>query len=181
MNNFSKFSSANLLLVGKVIKPHGVRGLLRVWSYAGTGESFKHSEMIFFQRDCQEPEEFQILEMKPHKNFFLMKLYGLDSLEKAAKYRGAGILIRKDQLIRNGPDENFWFELIGLKVYLDTGRFLGYLREIMPTGSNDVYVVKSSDSEFLIPAIHEVIKEINLDSGIMIISEMEGLLDLNEV
>lgn len=178
MNNVS---SEELLLIGKVIKPHGFKGLIRVWSYARTIESFLHTGMVFFKQDNQEPVIYTVLDVKPHKNIFLMRVKGMDTFEEADSFRGADILIEKNHLKRNNDDEYFWFELIDLRVYQDTGKYLGIIKEIFPTGSNDVYVVKQNDSEFLIPAVHEVVKKIDLDKGEMIISVMDGLLDLNEV
>jgi 16S rRNA processing protein RimM len=181
LNSLNRVSSEKLLLIGKVIKPHGFKGLLRVWSYARTIDSFLHSGTVFFKQDNQEPVELPVLDVKPHKNIFLMRVEGIDTFEKADNLRGADILLEKDHLTRNSDDEYYWFELINLKVYLDTGKYLGIIKEIIPTGSNDVYVVKQNDSEFLIPAIYEVVKKIDLDKGEMIISAMDGLLDLNEV
>ena len=77
--------------------------------------------------------------------------------------------------------EYFWFELIGLEVFLDTGRYLGVVKDILTTGSNDIYVVRDDESEILIPAINEVVDKIDLVNKKMIICEIEGLLDLNEV
>lgn len=181
MNRLSKVSSEKLLLVGKVIKPHGYKGLIQVWSYAGTKGSFQYSGTVFFKKDNQEPLEYSVLEVNPHKKIFLMRVEGLDTYEEVNGFRGAKILVNKDHLAKESDDEYFWFELIGLRVYLDTGKYLGIIKEIIPTGSNDVYVVKLNDSEFLIPAIHEVVKNIDLSKGEMVISAMDGLLDLNEV
>jgi 16S rRNA processing protein RimM len=180
LNSLSKVSSEKLLVVGKVIKPHGYKGLIRAWSYAGTIESFLHSGTVFFRQDHQEPVEYNVLDVKPHKNIFLLRIEGVNTFEEAERLRDTDILVHKDRLIRSN-DEYFWFELIGLKVHLDTGKYLGIIKKIIPTGSNDVYVVKLDDSEFLIPAIYDVVKKIDLDKGLMIISAMDGLLDLNEV
>ena len=177
----SKVSPEKLLLVGKVLKPHGFKGLIRVWSYARTMESFLHSGSVYFRQDNHEPVEYTVLDVKPHKNIFLMRVDGMDTFEKAESLKGADILVDKNQLTRNSDNEYYWFELIDLKVYLDTGKYLGIIKEIIPTGSNDVYVVKQNDSEFLIPAIYDVVKRIDLDKGEMIISAIDGLLDLNEV
>jgi len=181
LNSLNKVSSEKLLLVGKVIKPHGFKGLIRVSSYARSAESFLHSETVLFKLDHQDPVEYGILEVKPHKNIFLMAVDGLDSYKKIDNYRGAKILVRKDHLRKNSEDEYFWFELIGLDVYQDTGEYLGVIKEIIPSGNHDIYVVRLNESEFLIPAIHDVINKIDIDNGKMIISAMEGLLDLNEV
>ena len=181
MNSSNKVSSKNLLLVGNVIKPHGFKGLIRVWSYSRSINSFLHSGTVFFKQDNQEPVKFKVLDVKPHKNIFLMNVEGIDTFEEADNFRGADIFVEKDHLTKNGDDEYYWFELIDLKVYLDTGKYLGIIKEIIPTGSNDVYVVKQNDSEFLIPAIYDVVKKIDLNKGEMIITAIDGLLDLNEV
>jgi len=181
LNSSNNVSSGKLLLVGKVIKPHGFKGLIRVWSYARTIDSFCHSGAVYLKQDHQEPIEYTVLDVRPHKNIFLMSVEGVDTFEKADSFKGADILIKKDHLTRNSDDEFYWFELIDLKVYLDTGKYLGIIKEIIPTGSNDVYVVKQNNSEFLIPAIHDVVKKIDLAKGEMIITAMDGLLDLNEV
>jgi len=177
----SKVSPENLLLVGKVIRPHGLEGLLKIWSYAQSKETFLNSGSVFLESGTGETHEYRVLSIRPHKNLFLMKLEGLSSSDEAEEHRGAAILIRKDALTHECEEEYFWHELIGLRVYLDTGRYIGTIRHILPTGSNDIYVVRKGKKEVLIPAIHEVVEEIDLRGQRMIISEKEGMLDLNEV
>ncbi|NLA74565.1 MAG: 16S rRNA processing protein RimM [Deltaproteobacteria bacterium] len=179
MSSQNRGSSETLLLVGKVIKPHGVKGLLNVWSYSREIGSFLHSETVFFKKEHQEPVEYTVLDVSPHKNRFLMRVKGVESFEDADDLRGSGILIEKKHLVKNSDDEFYWFELINMKVYLDSGRYLGAIKEIIPTGSNDVFVVREDDSEFLIPAIHDVIEKIDLNKGEMIIRALNGLLELN--
>jgi len=181
LSSLKKVSSEKLLLVGKVIKPHGVKGLISVWSYARTIESFLYSDTVFFKQEHQEPVKYTVLDVSPHKNRFLMRIKGVESFEDAKSLRGSDILVDKKHLVKNSDDEYYWFELINMKVYLDSGKYMGVIKGILPTGSNDVYVVKQDDSEFLIPAIHDVVKKIDLNKGEMIIRAIDGLLELNEV
>ena len=102
----------------------------------------------------------------------------LNSVDQAEVFRGAEILIKKGSLSKKDEDEFFWYELVGLDVYLTTGQYLGVLKEIFPTGSNDVYVVENQGREFLIPAMHQIVKEINIPQKRMVISPVAGLLDL---
>ncbi len=177
----SKVSPENLLPIGEVIRPHGLEGLLRICSYARSEGSILNAGIIFLESKTSDLREYKVLSIKPHKKIFLMKLYGLNSVDEAERYRGAKILIRKDSLKRESDDEYFWFELIGLEVYLNSGRYIGRLKEIISTGSNDIYVVRQGESEFLIPAVHEVVKDIDIGNKKMLIREVEGLLDLNEI
>lgn len=175
-------SSENLLLIGKVIRPHGLNGLLRIRSYAESTETFKNRGTVLLKTGQGGLSEHKIISINAHKNAFLMKLEGVSSLEEAEGCRGAEILIRKDTLRRESEDEYFWFELIGLKVFEDSGRFVGTLREIIQTGSNDIYVVKEGDREFLIPALHGVVLEIDLENKRMIVAgDIDGLLNIDEV
>ena len=176
-----KGSAEKLLLAGKVVRPHGLDGRLKIRSYAQSEKSFLQSGAIFLKPRSGGPRTFTVLSVKPHKNNLLLTLKGLDSLKEAEEYRGAAVFIRRDSLVPEDKDEYFWFDLIGLKVYLNTGKYIGTIHHILPTGGNDVYVVREGETEVLVPAIHEVVKEIDLDARKMIITEMEGLLDLNEV
>jgi 16S rRNA processing protein RimM len=74
--------------------------------------------------------------------------------------------------------EFYWSDLLGLKVVTDGGECLGVVADIIVTGSNDVYVVKNGKREYMIPALEDVVLDINLDEGIMTVSPPEGLLDL---
>ena len=176
----SKVFPESLLLIGRVIGPHGVRGLLKIESYARSEDSLLTAGKIFLRRNDGEVSEQEILSAVPHRGGVLIRLDGLDSRDQAESYGGAEILIPKAGLTRE-EDEYFWHELIGLRVYLETGRYLGTVEDILETAANDIYVVREEREEFLIPAIHDVVKTIDLEKGKMIISEMEGLLDLNEV
>jgi 16S rRNA processing protein RimM len=175
-------SPEKLLPIGKVIRPHGLTGLLRIISYSGSEESFLKAGTVLLKSDQLGMSEFKVLDLTAHKNIFLMKLNEISSLEDAERYRGAEILIRKDTLIRENDDEYFWFELIGLEVFLDSGRFIGTLQEIINTGSNDIYIVKEGKKEILIPALQGIVLKVDLADKRMIIADnIDGLLDINEV
>ncbi len=176
----TQVSPGSLLLVGKVVRPHGLEGLLRIMSFADSERSFLESGNVFLRLVSGKIHEYRVRSVKPHGRNFLMELEGLISIDQAEKYKGAEILLRKEGLIRE-EDEFFWFELLGLKVYLDSGEYLGSISQIIPTAGNDIYVIKQGTREILVPATYEVVREIDPDNRTMIISEMEGLFDLNEV
>lgn len=174
----SKVGLKDLILIGQVVRPHGLTGLLRIVSYAESKETFLRAGSVFLDKGEDELFERRVVSIRAHRSVYLLKLSGLRSVDEAEFFRGAGILIEKDSVVRSDEDEFFWYELIGLDVYLITGQYLGVLKGIFPTGSNDVYVVENEGREFLIPAIHQVVKEINRAQKRMIISPMRGLLDL---
>ncbi|MEE9421333.1 MAG: ribosome maturation factor RimM, partial [Desulfatiglandaceae bacterium] len=111
----TQVSPGSLLLVGKVMRPHGLEGVLRISSYADSERSFLDSGSVFLRSVSGEIREYPVKAVRPHKKNFLMELEGLTSIDQAEEYRGAEILIRRDTLVRE-EDEYFWFELLGLKV-----------------------------------------------------------------
>jgi 16S rRNA processing protein RimM len=177
----NKGSPEDLILAGKVERPHGLDGRLRVRSYLQSEESFLRSGTIFLKPRSGGTRAFTVSSVRPHKNTLLLRLKGLDTLKEAEEYKDAALFIKRDTLVHEEKNEYFWVDLIGLKVYLETGEYIGTIHHILATGANDVYVIRNGEKEVLVPAIHDVVKEINLDAGKMIITEMEGLLDLNEV
>ena len=109
----------------------------------------------------------------------ILKFKGYDSINDIEKYKGRDLLIRRDQAVDLDEDEYFITDLVGLQVVTDEGVNLGVLKEVMPTGANDVYIVQQENGkELLIPAIKECILDVDLEQGIMKIHLMDGLLDL---
>lgn len=172
---------SELILLGRVVKPHGLDGTLSIHSYADSELSFLRAGRVVLETKDNHRVEYPVAAARPHKKGVLLDLDGMDSINEAENLRDANIYIRRNSLDREREDEYFWVELIGLEVYLNTGRHIGTLTRILPTGSNDVYVVTSDSGETLIPATHEVVEDIDLTRNRMIISYMEGLLDLNEI
>jgi 16S rRNA processing protein RimM len=122
-------------------------------------------------------ESMKIRSLQKLNRYALVSLYGINDPETALKYRGAILSSDKSLLPVLQEKEYFYEQLIGLTVSTTDGNVVGRVSDIFETGSNDVYVVKGSDKEYLIPAIHDVIKEINLEEGRIIIELIEGLLD----
>ena len=166
--------------MGKAIRPHGREGILRISSFASSEDSFLQAGRVFLKSASGKINEYEVISVRPHKNCLLMKLGGVTSRHEAEEFRGAEIHISKEALKRE-EGEYFWHELVGLKVYLENGRYLGSISQIIPTRSNDIYVVKEGKKEILLPATHQVVKEIDLDNEKMIVAAMEGLFDLNEI
>jgi 16S rRNA processing protein RimM len=170
----------NVLFFGKVLRPHGLEGLLRVQSFSQSAASLINAESVLFKLKTGENQHLGVISARPHKNVFLVKLDGLTDINQAEPFRGAEIYISKDALVRE-EGEYFWFELLGLKVFTSDDEFLGVVSQIIPSGNSEIYVVKNGDREVLLPATREVVNHIDLENGKMMVSVLEGLLDLDEV
>lgn len=106
-----------------------------------------------------------------------MKLSGLDSAEEVAKLRGQPVQIPIEEAAPLRKGQYFQHEIIGLKVVTTEGKDLGRIEEILETGANDVYVVRGVDGgEVLLPAIQDVVREIDLERGLLTAHIIPGLI-----
>lgn len=170
--------SNELVLVGKVVGTHGIRGQLRVASFSGESETFLSLGEVILRDAVGRDETFAVSGASAHGRKILLALKGMADINQVQYLVGRELYVRRSQLPPLAEDEYYWFDLIGLRVVTDDGMELGRLEDIMETGSNDVYLVRAAEKEYLIPAIEEVVKVIDLDAGVMTISPLEGLLDL---
>ena len=106
----------------------------------------------------------------------MLKVKGIEDLTQAEKYKGLFLKIDRKDAKKLPKDTYFIADILGLEVYTDEGELLGKVDDIFPTGANDVYVVKDElGKQILLPSIPEVLKEIDLEKGKVIVHLIEGL------
>jgi len=168
------------LPIGRVLKPWGLKGAVKISSYAESPASFSRISEL-----CVEGKEGPIVlcleEVKRQKKALLLKFKGRDCVEDVEELVGLTLYMDKRELPQLEEGEYYWHELIGMEVWTDTGRSLGTLEKILDTGSHDVYVVRKGEQETLIPAIRDVIQKVDVAGRRMIIHPMEGLLSEHDL
>jgi len=155
----------------------GVKGQMRALPLADSFYSLAPENTIVVSLPSGISESVKIESLRKLDKYALVSFYGINDPETALKYRGAILGTDKSLLPALKEGEYLYEQLIGLTVCTTEGNVIGQVSEIFETGSNDVYVVKGPDKEYLIPAIHDVIKEISLEEGRIFIRVLEGLLD----
>ena len=163
--------------IGKVVAPFGIHGELKVYSLSDIPNRFTSLKAVYLL--CPEPVRYVIKNVRPFKgDFVLLKFAGINDPTTADTLRNAEVVIPLDQLAKLPPDFYYQHDILGLQVYTLDDRLVGTIVDILVTGSNDVYVVKGAEGQqFLIPAIKEVIKQVDLIRRMMYIEPMRGLLD----
>lgn len=161
------------LVRGRITAPHGVAGAVRLATNTDFPERLLSAQSWLLRMPGGELRECRVEEARPHKGMVVAKLAGVDDRNAAEALRGAEVVVDPADLEPLPEGEYYWHELLGLEVITIEGRRLGAIREIIQTGSNDVYVTP----EALIPAIREVIEEVDLAAGVMRIRPLPGLLD----
>jgi 16S rRNA processing protein RimM len=119
----------------------------------------------------------KIKSLRQHSQYLIISFYDIIDVATAAKYRNSTLNIKKETLPPLKKGVFFYEQIIGLSVYSSDGIMIGKIEDILETGSNDVYIVKDKDKEYLIPAIKNVVKEIDLKEKRMVIEIIDGLLN----
>lgn len=166
-----------LLLIGKIIGAHGVKGCIKVNSYAESPSIFKPNSLILAKNTGGFEKSYTIAWAKPHKNVVRMSLKEVTSLSLAEAIIGSELFIEKATLSEPEDGAYYWFDIIGLSVFTTDDVYIGRVESIIPTGSNDVYVVKNpdKDKEILIPALESIVLKIDLARAAMTVDLPEGL------
>ena len=164
------------LEVGQIVNTFGIKGFVKIYPYVDDISRFDNLKKVHIKSKKDE-KELQIEEVKYQKNMVLVKFKGIERIEDAEKLKSYYVEIDRADAIPLEEGQYFIADLLGLDVYLDTGEKLGILEDIYNTGSSDIYVVKNElGKQFLLPYIDDVIKQINLDEGKIIVHIIEGLI-----
>jgi 16S rRNA processing protein RimM len=166
----------NYLKVGQIVNTHGVRGEVKVYPLTDDVKRFDDLKFVFIQSG-KEYKKVDVKGVKYIKGMAILKLSGIESMNDAEKYRDMYVYIDRENAIKLPEDTYFISDLIGLNVITEQGENLGKIASVFSTGSNDVYEVKPENGKsFLIPAIRDVVKEVDIENGKMIIELLEGLI-----
>lgn len=165
------------LQVGVISSTHGIRGEVKVFPTTDDVKRFKRCKKLML--DTREGwRELEVEGVKFFKQFAILKLQGIDSINEAEAYKGQGLFVTRENAVELKQDEYFIADLIGLCVQDEQGVQTGILRDVMETGANDVYVIEMTDGrELLLPAIRECVLEVNIREQYIRVHIMEGLLD----
>lgn len=162
------------LEAGKIVTTHGIRGEVKIMPYTDTPELLAEFDRLFMGRN---KDEVTIVRSRVFKNMVIAKIEGVDTPEDAEKLRNKLLYMHRDDL-ELGEDTYFIQDLIGMEVRdADSDELFGVIDDVMQTGANDVYVVKSGDKELLVPAIADVVISTDIDGNVMTIRPLDGLFD----
>ncbi|NMC74739.1 MAG: 16S rRNA processing protein RimM [Geobacteraceae bacterium] len=168
----------NLILIGKITGTHGIRGQIRVVPYSGDAGSILSLQSFTVRTQDGRHSSFRIRRAVEHKHKALVSIAGIDDINDVLFLVGCEVYVSRDQLPALPEGEYYWQDLLGLAVVDEQRGVIGELADIFATGAHDVYVVKDGEKEYLVPAVSDVVLEINLSARTMTVRPPEGLLDL---
>ena len=156
---------------------HGLRGALKLRADAATATTDPAVIAALGEVEIGG-QRHRVQEAGRQKGQILLRLEGVETREQAEALIGQEVKGETDRFPPLPEGEYYWFQVLGLPV-LDAadGALLGHLGEIIPTPGHDVYVVRQGEKELLLPAVEEVITEINLEEGWIKVAPPPGLLE----
>lgn len=168
--------SDEFIMVGKVVSTQGNKGEIKVLPLTDSTDRFKKLTSIFIRNNIDR-KTLKIEKIRIKENMVILKIENIENIKEAKMIVGSYLEVKRENAVKLPKGTYFVFEIIGLEVYNKNNIFLGKVDNVISTGSNDVYVVKSKDKEELfIPAIREVVKNIDLEKKRITINMVDGLI-----
>lgn len=177
----SKRGSENeprFLIIGRIRKPHGVKGALKVAIHSDDPQRFKTLDRVFISANPEDhrPNEYRVVDVRLQHADAVIRFEGIETPEDARSYNSQWLFIALEDVAPLSDGEMFTWQLIGLEVETAEGQLLGKVASLLETGANDVLVVNGDKGEILLPDIPDVVQEIDLQSGKIIVTPLPGLL-----
>lgn len=197
--------SKDLVVIGKISKPHGLRGEVCVLSYADSPSLFEHVKTVFLRPEVQELQEddsrqqrgrggrgrrpqrprrprlrrVKVSAWRVHKGSVLVTFDTVDGRNEAEAIRGHEVLVPESALPELTDDELYLYQIEGLEVRLEGGEVLGNVREVMMPAGQEIWAIDTPEGkEVMFPVAEEFILAVDLDEGFVEIVPPPGLLDL---
>ena len=158
------------VVVARVVAPHGVHGHLRVEPFSDTPGRFRRGARLLL-----EGRVVRVQEARPLGRHLLLKLEGVETRQQAEALRHAYLAVPEEDIPPPPPDTYYHYQLLGMDVVTVQGEPLGRVVEVLSTGANDVYVVRGPEGEVLLPAVAEVVRQVDVAARRMVVDVPPGL------
>jgi len=168
---------ADLVPLGKIVKPHGILGEVKIRLYNGESKSLKVGQSIWLDLggNIHEPYVIEKLNLKFEKK--RLKFKNINDRNSAELLRNFTFSIRRDEFPEIFDEEFYLFDLIGFNVADQTGKLLGKVSDIMENPANDILIISDGDKEHLIPLVDDFVQLFDFDEKQVTINLIDGLID----
>lgn len=162
------------ILIGEIVNIHGIKGEVKIYPYTDDIINLTTRKELFLDETLTK--KITVQSSRAHKNMIIAKLKGIDDTNTALTYKNKKVYISKDSLEDLEEDTYYIVDLIGLEVVDLHKGSLGVVTYVFQTGANDVYEVEKEGNKIYLPAIHDVIKKVDLKNKKILVEVMDGLL-----
>jgi 16S rRNA processing protein RimM len=167
------------LLLGRVMRPHGIRGEISIEVLTAYPERIVPDMQVYLGNDPKDASSavtYRVESARKHQRHLLLQLEGIADRNAAESMRSQYVMVPLEDAVPLDEGEFYLFQVIGIAVYTDEDEHLGEVVDVIETGANDVYVVRGPRGEVLLPAIDDCVLDIDIDAGKMTVHLLDGLL-----
>ena len=167
--------------IGIFTSTHGLKGEIKVYPTTDSPDRFLAlKEVLLETKEGEIPLEVEKARLA--KGMAILKFKGIDHINDIERHKGASLFVTRGNAVPLEEGSYYIADLLGCRVETEEGRYLGTLQDVLPTGANDVFVVKDTaeknSKEYRLPQIRDCVKKIDLESGLILVHMMDGLEDL---
>jgi 16S rRNA processing protein RimM len=166
-----------MIAVGRITKSVGLKGELSVAMLTDTPDRFEKMRSAWIGTDEAHAVKLAVLGVRQTRTVAVLKLEGIDSRTAADEKRGQLLFVAAKDAVVPKKGSYFIHEIIGMSVETESGEVIGTVLEVMKYPANDVWVVSKGQKEYLIPAIKDVIRRVDVQRRVVVIHPLEGLLE----
>jgi 16S rRNA processing protein RimM len=170
-------TSERIIPQGKIVGTHGIEGWLKLNPHNPESQILRPPLEVILERETGQAA-FAVESSRPHKRQILLKLQGIDRIETAEPWVGSVLGVSEKALPRLEPGEYYHYQVIGFEVFDIQGQRIGVVERTMTTPAGELFVVAGEFKEHLIPAVKEIVDQVDLGTGKIIVKPPPGLLDL---
>ena len=172
LDSAMEIDQPHYMVIAQILAPWGVRGEAKASLLTDFPDRFSLLETVYLG------DELELLHLEGyrlHNRGLVLKFQGMDKPEAVERLRGKLVQIRDDEAMPLEEGTYYVHQIVGLEVWTVESEYLGIVDDVLFTGSNEVYIVKNKEDEILIPAIAQVVQEVDLEAGRLTVRLLEGL------
>lgn len=165
------------MVLGEVVKPHGIRGEICVLSHADSPSIFGAAGHVLLTGGGK-PVRRKVVAWREHKDRVLLSLAGVTSRDEAEELRGRSVCLRREDMPEPDDGQVYLHDILGYTVVLEDGTELGPFTRFIDTAGAEVWIVEHPRGEIMLPAVDEVVLDIDAERRVITVNPPEGLVDL---
>ncbi|MDE2125419.1 MAG: 16S rRNA processing protein RimM [Armatimonadetes bacterium] len=175
-NSRTEAAPAGMMPLGTIVSPFGRRGEVKLWPDTDYPEQMLKRPTIALRLAKGPVSQWKVQQARMHKRCVVLKLEGIDSIDDAERLRSAVALQDVGDAAPLGEDEYYIHDLVGCEVLTPGGAPLGTVTGVLRTPANDVYVIRSQETEWLLPAIRQAVRNVDIAGKRITATPMPGIL-----
>jgi 16S rRNA processing protein RimM len=167
----------NLYAVGKIVGCFGIKGYVKVQPFSGSIERYQHLHGVMIGSSVEETADETVEAVKGGNSHILVKLRGVDDRSSAEKIVGSMIFVDEKDVERPRQGSYFIHDIVGCSVYLPDGTQRGIVEDVYRSPAQDLWVIRYNGKLSMIPAVKEIVKDVDIQRKKIIIEMIEGLIE----